>query len=119
LGVGIFAIYPLSLSRANDVLDETKDIVEISRALLFTYGLGSFIAPIVIGLTFKFINQEGIFLIFAFLGVFLAIYSLSKQRIADDDLSLFVHMPVASGAIVPEFDPRQDEEWVEQQNKKE
>jgi fucose permease len=50
---------------------------------------------------------------------FLAIYSLSKQRIADDDLSLFVHMPVASGAIVPEFDPRQDEEWVEQQNKKE
>ncbi|WP_419769252.1 MAG: MFS transporter [Candidatus Marinarcus sp.] len=119
LGVGIFAIYPLSLSRANDVLDESKDIVEISRALLFTYGLGSFIAPIVIGITFKYINQESIFLIFAFLGIFLALYSLSKQRIADDDLSLFVHMPVASGAIISEFDPRQDEEWVERQNHKE
>jgi MFS family permease len=114
LGVSIFAIYPLSLSRANDVLDENKDIVEISRALLFTYGLGSFVAPIVIGLGFKFINEDIIFLLFVVLGLFLALYSLSRQRIADDDMSVFVNVPVASGAVMPEFDPRQDEQWVEE-----
>lgn len=117
LGVSIFAIYPLSLSRANDVLDENKDIVEISRALLFTYGLGSFVAPIVIGFGFKFINEDIIFLLFVVLGLFLALYSLSRQRIADDDMSVFVNVPVASGAVMPEFDPRQDEQWVEEHTK--
>lgn len=115
LGVSIFAIYPLSLSRANDVIDENKDIVEISRALLFTYGLGSFVAPITIGLGFKYINNDTIFLLFLLLGLFLALYALSKKRIADDDMSVFVHIPVASGTMLPEFDPRQDEEWVEEQ----
>jgi len=50
LGFSIFSIYPLSLARANDVIDENKDIVEISRTLLFAYGLGSFIAPIILGI---------------------------------------------------------------------
>ncbi|MGM0623018.1 MAG: MFS transporter, partial [Campylobacterota bacterium] len=51
LGMGIFCLYSLSLARANDVLDTRKDVVEISRSLLFTYGLGSFIAPLIIGLS--------------------------------------------------------------------
>ncbi|MFA7084076.1 MAG: MFS transporter [Arcobacteraceae bacterium] len=114
LGVSIFAIYPLSLSRANDVLDENKDIVEISRALLFTYGLGSFVAPITIGLGFKYINNDIIFLLFLLLGLFLALYSLAQERVPDANMSLFVHIPVASGTMMPEFDPRQDEEWVEE-----
>lgn len=115
LGVSIFAIYSLSLSRANDVLDENKDIVEISRALLFAYGFGSFMAPIIIGLAFKYINQESIFLVFICLGLFLGFYSLSKQRIADDDMSVFVNVPMTAGTIMPEFDPRQDDTWIEKQ----
>jgi MFS family permease len=115
LGVSIFAIYPLSLSRANDVLDENKDIVEISRALLFTYGLGSFIAPLAIGFGFRYISEEIIFILFCLLGLFLALYSLSKKRIADDNMSVFVNVPVTSGAVLPEFDPRQDEKWVKEQ----
>ncbi len=50
-----------------------------------------------------------LFTCFAILGIFLCFYSLSKKRIADDDLSTFVNMPVASGAELPELDPRQDE----------
>lgn len=115
LGVSIFAIYSLSLSRANDVLDENKDIVEISRALLFTYGCGSFIAPIVIGIAFKYVNDESIFLLFVCMGLFLGFYSLSKKRIADDDMSVFVNVPMTAGTLMPEFDPRQDETWVEKQ----
>lgn len=103
LGFSIFSIYPLSLARANDVVDENKDIVEISRALLFAYGLGSFIAPIFLGFGLYYYS-EFIFIVFSVLGVFLGFYSLSKKRIADDDMSIFVNIPVASGSIVLEFE---------------
>ena len=107
LGLSIVSIYPLALARANDVVDENKDIVEISRALLFTYGLGSFIAPILLGFGLYYYS-EFIFVVFAVLGVFLGFYSLSKKRIADDHMSVFVNIPMASGGTVVEMDPRQD-----------
>ena len=107
LGLSIFSIYPLALARANDVVDENKDIVEISRALLFTYGLGSFIAPILLGFGLYYYS-EFIFVVFSVLGVFLGFYSLSKKRIADDHMSVFVNIPMASGGTVVEMDPRQD-----------
>ncbi|WP_066355584.1 MFS transporter [Aliarcobacter skirrowii] len=108
LGVTIFAIYPLSLARANDVLDENKDMVEISRALLFAYGTGSFIAPIILGIIFTFLNYEAIFFIYLTIGFFLGLYSLSRKRVADDDMSVFVNFPVTSGPVVAQMDPRQD-----------
>ena len=117
LGFSIFSIYPLSLARANDVVDENKDIVEISRALLFAYGLGSFIAPIILGIGL-FYYLEFIFLVFAILGLFLGFYSLSKKRVADDDMSIFVNIPVASGSVVVELDPRQDLENEKEKNGK-
>lgn len=108
LGVTIFAIYPLSLARANDELDENKDMVEISRALLFAYGAGSFIAPIILGIIFTFLNYEAIFFIYLTIGFFLGLYSLSRKRVADDDMSVFVNFPVTSGPVVAQLDPRQD-----------
>lgn len=117
LGFSIFSIYPLSLARANDVVDENKDIVEISRALLFAYGLGSFIAPIILGIGL-FYYLEFIFLVFAILGLFLGFYSLSKKRVADDDMSIFVNIPVASGSVVVELDPRQNLENEKEKNEK-
>lgn len=107
LGFSIFSIYPLALSRANDVVDENKDIVEISRSLLFAYGLGSFIAPISLGFGLYYYS-EFIFIIFAILGIFLGFYSLSKKWVADDHMSIFVNISVASGTTVVELDPRQD-----------
>ncbi|PLY10325.1 MAG: MFS transporter [Arcobacter sp.] len=115
LGISIFCIYPLSLSRANDVIDENKDIVEISRALLFAYGMGSFFAPVIIGIGFNYLSHQILFIMFLILGVYLALYSLSRKRVEDDHMSVFVSVPVAAGAIVPEFDPRQDQEWVDEQ----
>ena len=115
LGISIFCIYPLSLSRANDVIDENKDIVEISRSLLFAYGTGSFLAPIIIGLGFHYFNHQIMFIIFTILGVYLAIYALSKKRIADDDMSVFVNVPLTSSSVIPQIDPRQDQDWVDEQ----
>jgi len=115
LGISIFCIYPLSLSRANDVIDENKDIVEISRSLLFAYGTGSFLAPIIIGLGFHYFNHQIMFIIFTILGVYLAIYALSKKRVADDDMSVFVNVPLTSSSVIPQIDPRQDLDWVDEQ----
>ena len=109
LGAGMFCLYSLSLARANDMLDESKDVVEISRSLLFTYGLGSFIAPLIIGFGLGMSNNF-IFVLYVILGVFLGFYALSKKRVADDDLSVYVTVPVVSGASLPEIDPRQDED---------
>ena len=49
MGLTIFSLYPLAVARANDVVDENKDIVEISRTLLFMYSIGSFSSPLLIG----------------------------------------------------------------------
>ncbi len=108
LGLTIFSLYPLAVARANDVVDENKDIVEISRTLLFMYSIGSFSSPLLIGFGLS-LSTYFLFGSFALLGAFLYFYSLSKERIADDHLSTFVNMPVASGAEFPELDPRQKE----------
>lgn len=108
LGLTIFSIYPLAVSRANDVVDEGKDIVEISRTLLFTYGIGSFLSPLIIGFGLSY-SSDFLFATFFILGIFLTFYALSKDRIPDKDMSVFVNMPVASGAELPELDPRKED----------
>ena len=108
LGLTIFSIYPLAVARANDVVDENKDIVEISRTLLFTYGIGSFISPLLIGFAISY-NTNLLFIIFFALGIFLTFYALSKERIPQENMSVFVNIPVASGAELPQLDPRGEE----------
>lgn len=110
LGLTIFSLYPLAVARANDVIDENKDIVEITRTLLFTYGIGSFIAPLLIGFGLTY-SPNFLFITFAILGIVLSIYSLTKQRIPDEQMSTFVNIPITSGAELPELYPRQDEEY--------
>ncbi|MCD6260082.1 MAG: MFS transporter [Helicobacteraceae bacterium] len=107
LGLSIFSIYPLAVARANDVVDENKDIVEISRALLFAYGVGSFVSPLLIGFGLS-VTADFLFASFGVLGLFLWGYALSRERIADDHLSVYVNMPVASGAELSKLDPRQE-----------
>ncbi|TLP35741.1 MFS transporter [Arcobacter arenosus] len=111
LGLTIFAMYPLSVARANDVVDENKDVIEISRTLLFTYGIGSFVAPLLIGFGISYFNPNFLFISYTILGLFLSFYALTKDKIPHEELSVFVNMPVASGAELPEMDPRQDESF--------
>lgn len=108
LGLTVFSIYPLGVARAHDVVDENKDIVEISRTLLFTYGIGSFISPLIIGVGLSY-SPNFLFASFFILGILLSLYSLSKERIPDEDMSTFVNIPVASGAELPELAPNNDE----------
>ncbi|PNV83200.1 MAG: MFS transporter [Sulfurimonas sp.] len=107
LGVGIFCLYPLAVARANDVASENKNIMEISRTLLFAYGLGSFAAPLIIGVGTYFFDNF-IFISFLLLSLFLGFYSLSRERVADENMSVFVNIPSISGAESPSLDPRRE-----------
>lgn len=105
LGVGIFCLYPLAVARANDVVEENKNIMEISRTLLFAYGLGSFMAPLIIGAG-TYLFDGFIFISFLILSLFLGFYSLSRGKVADEKMSVFVNIPNISGAESPALDPR-------------
>lgn len=112
LGTSLFSIYPLSVARANDRLDHGKDLVEISRSLLFAYGIGSFLAPLILGAVLG-ISGGLFFTVLAVAALLLGVYALSAERIANEQLSVFVAVPAASGASLAQMDPRQDEQWVE------
>ena len=112
LGTSLFSIYPLSVARANDRLDHGKDLVEISRSLLFAYGIGSFLAPLILGAVLG-ISGGLFFAVLALAALLLGVYALSAERIANEQLSVYVAVPAASGASLAQMDPRQDEQWVE------
>lgn len=113
LGMSLFSIYPLSVARANDEFDENKDLVEISRTLLFSYGFGSFIAPLLLGFVLGF-SATAFFIVLALFALALGRYSLMNEQIPDDHMNVYVAVPVTSGDVLAEMDPRQDEEWVEE-----
>ena len=111
LGLTIFTFYPLAVARANDIVDENKDIVEISRTLLFANGIGAFLSPLIIGIGLS-LTPNFLFICFFILCLTLGIYALTQERVKDKDLSVFVNIPITSGAELPELDPRQDEEYI-------
>lgn len=113
MGMSLFSIYPLSMARANDMMDENKDLVEVSRTLLFSYGLGSFVAPLLLGFVLG-LSSFLFFVVLAMFGGALGVYALLRERVPDENLSVYVAVPAASGAMLAEMDPRQDEEWVEE-----
>lgn len=114
LGLTIFAIYPLAVARANDVTNENSNVVEISRVLLFSIGVGLFVAPFIVGFAMEF-HDESLFILFTIIGLFLGFYSLTKKRVSDDDLSTYVNVPVSSSELY-HLETNDDKEI---QNKKE
>ncbi|MAD73299.1 MAG: MFS transporter [Rheinheimera sp.] len=112
LGTSLFSIYPLSVARANDRLDHGKDLVEVSRSLLFAYGIGSFLAPLLLGAVLG-LSGGLFFTVLAVAALILGGYALTAERIANENLSVYVAVPAASGASLAQLDPRQDDEWVE------
>ena len=110
--MGIFSLYPLSVARANDVTVENKNVVEISRTLLFIYAIGSFSAPLIIGLGYNSLGYETIFILYVILGMSLFVYALSRERVPDEQLTVFVKIPPVTADVLPRMDPRQDQKWV-------
>jgi hypothetical protein len=73
---------------------------------LYSYGIGSFLSPLVIGVVLSY-NREFLFGLFAIICFFLTFYSLSKKRVEDDAMSVYVNIPIVSSPEVANLDPRQ------------
>lgn len=112
LGAGIFCIYPLSVARANDINNDETNVIEISRSLLFIYALGSFSAPLLIGMGYYILGYYTFFIWFAIFGAVLYKYALTRDKVPDEELSVFVKVPPIAAEISSQMDPRQDDEWT-------
>lgn len=80
LGAGLFCIYSLSVARANDMLKDKSKSVEISRAMLFTYALGSLIAPLLLGILMQRFSVGGFAWFYIANLAFLIIFAINKPR---------------------------------------
>ena len=81
LGSGIFCLYALALARANDVIINKNQTIEIGRAILFCYSLGSLFAPLILGIIMQHFGFNGFN--WFYLGVlgFLMLFGINKPNI--------------------------------------
>lgn len=66
-GCSLFTLYALSIARANDELPNNMNTVEVSRGLLFCYGIGALIAPPLLGIVMAFSPEYGFYTFFLYL----------------------------------------------------
>lgn len=110
LGCGIFTIYSLSLARANDVVNgKATSLIEISRTLLFAYGIGSLISPMLLGVVMQQFGAHGFGVVLAIASAILLAVSIWQDRVKPQDRSVYIPMPAGLTDIASVLDPRVDE----------
>lgn len=108
LGMGIFTFYSLSLARANDVLENSADIVEVNRGLLLSYGMGSLISPILLGLLLEVFSVKGFICLFMVSALILFIFALTKDSVPKEDRSVYIPVVGDTGTLVAAMDVREE-----------
>lgn len=124
LGTGMFAFYSLGLARANDVMPKGFNNMEISRAILLAYGVGSVISPILMGIVLGYIGNFSFMLVFAALGVILLVYAIKQDTIPEERREEFSQIAEFStlassdaDAIFEQGQQEGEENWVEYDKK--
>lgn len=109
-GCGLFTLYSLSLARANDVLPNNMNTVEVNRSLLFVYGLGSLVAPLLMGAMMEHVPHYGFYAIYAVCAGTLALCAWREKPVPATERSVYVSIPGGSGPIIGDLDPRNNAE---------
>ena len=107
-GLGLFTLYALSVARANDQLPNDMNTVEVSRGLLFSYGIGSLLAPLGLGFVMDYIGSFGFYAFFALFAFLLALMAWKQKRVPVEQRSVHVNMPAAASQVMADLDPRND-----------
>ena len=107
-GCSLFTLYSLSLARANDVLPNNMNTVEISRSLLFCYGMGSLAAPLLLGVAMEQARHYGFYGVYLVCALLLALFAWRQKPVPQAERSVFVGMPGDSGAVIADLDPRNE-----------
>lgn len=110
IGCSGFPLYALGLARANDVLPTNMNTVEVNRCLLFVYGLGSLVAPLIMGLLMQLFNHYGFYSVYAIIATILAVYAFMQPSVPITERSIYVPVSGNVGPMTAELDPRNNEE---------
>ncbi|UOO88536.1 MFS transporter [Vitreoscilla massiliensis] len=97
MGCGVFTMYSLSSARANDSIPPHSNVVEIGRSMLFSYCIGSFLSPLVLGFLMKYLGANGFTLQYVVLAGLLLAFALTQAVIPRPKRGPYVSMPVKSG----------------------
>lgn len=91
-GAMLFSIYPLSVAHTNDH-PEAVDRVAVTINLLFVFGLGAAVAPVIGGILMQLFGRYSLFGLFILAGAFLGCYAwywkYHGTEIRDEDKSSF------------------------------
>ncbi len=109
-GCGLFTLYALSIARANDRLPNDMNTVEVARSLLFCYGLGSLVAPMLLGVITNFAPAYGFYTFYLVSAGLLAFFAWKQPTVPQQERSVFVNAPPVSGSMAVELDPRNEAE---------
>jgi len=110
-GGACFAIYPISISHACDVLD-VKDMVAAAQGLVMINSVGMALGPVLASLAMWLLTEKiGLLGYFALITVLMVLFYTWRQfagnTVADEHQQDFVAMPRATPVTV-EIDPRID-----------
>ena len=106
IGCSGFPMYALGLARANDVLPANMNTVEVNRCLLFVYGLGSLVAPLILGSVMQLFNHFGFYSVYAIIATILAVYAYMQPAVPVSERSVYVPVSGNVGPMTAELDPR-------------
>ncbi len=81
LGGGIFCLYALALARANDMTKNKNNAVELGRAVLFCYSLGSLFSPLSLGIIMQYFGHDGFCWFYISCLVFCLLFAINKPNI--------------------------------------
>lgn len=78
-------LYALALARANDMLEDKTQLVEVGRAVLFCYYLSSLFSPLIIGFLMQAFGYNGYVWFYIFSLAFLILFAIGKPNIKRGD----------------------------------
>ena len=83
--------------------------VEVSRSLLFSYGIGSLAAPLLLGIVMQEAHRYGFYVFFALSAAVLALVAWRQKTVPQAQRSVYVNIPGDAGPIIGDLDPRNNE----------
>ena len=103
LGSGVFCLYALALARANDMLENKAKSIEVGRAILFSYSLGSLFSPIIMGVVMNFFGPEGFMWVYVALLICLIAFALTQKTVPVERRKSFEHSPGTIANVIEDI----------------
>lgn len=113
LGCSLFSLYALSIARANDELPNNMNTIEVSRGLLFCYGIGALLAPPLLGLAIGISAQYGFYTFFGVFSLILSICAfLTKPIPKEERAEMQMTTPIATASTMEDIETVDEEELM-------